>query len=312
MQQSITCADASRDINERLAGSVKPTDVFFLIETNATTYGGWSKNIVKQASQSGELAPYLKHLQHVPNAKILFIRHPQANAKNFYIAVTHQTEPKLYHAMLDDYSDLLTLDIDTIAPNTTPSLGSQAMTECPELYAVCTNGKHDICCSNFGMPVYNALLEHADIDKVWQVTHIGGHRLAATLIAFPQGIYYGYLDPIHAEEIAINHRAGYVVNHKYRGRGSYGTPAVDEPTHKAISAAEHHIRETTRQYAIADLRFHHVDAVNEMQWRVQFVDKDKRNHQVTVQTTLSESRLSSCGDEAKPMPVHHIIAYSSI
>ncbi len=311
MEQTLTCADAARDLNESIAGSVKPADIFFLIETNATEYGGWGKGIVKTAKQSGEFEHYIKHLSQVPNAKILFIRRPQTNAKNVYIAVTNQADPKLYHALLDDYADLLQLDLSTIAPDTTPQINGQAMTTVDELYAVCTNGKHDPCCSTFGIPVYNALREHAGDEVVWQVTHIGGHRLAATLIAFPQGIYYGQLDPFNAEEIATNHKAGYLVNYKYRGRGSYGTQSFDEMTHKAISAAESHIRETAKKYAIASLTFDSVESIGEMQWRVGFVDTNGQTYQATVETRMSEPRPSSCNAVPKPMPIHTVSTYET-
>jgi|GEM_PF-807743 len=312
MEQTLTCADASRDLNESLAGSVKPADVFFLVETNATEYGGWQQGIVKKAKAGGELEHYIKHLHAVPNAKILFIRRPQSNGKNFYVAVTHQAQPKLYHCELDDYADLLQLDLDSIAPDTTPQINGQALTEIKELYAVCTNGKHDPCCSTFGIPVYNAMLQHSDADTVWQVTHIGGHRLAATLIAFPQGIYYGHLDASNAEEIITNHTAGYMVTYKYRGRGAYGAHNFDEGTHKAISAGEHHIRETAKKYAIDDLTFTAVDAIGEMQWNVSFTDNNGTQHQVTVQTAMSEPRLSSCNEDPKPMPIHTVSAYEAV
>jgi len=312
MEQTLTCSEASRALSEPLAGSVKPSDVFFLIETNATEYGGWTHGIVKRAKAGGEFEHYIKHLHQIPNSKILFIRRPQANEKNFYIALTHQAQPKLYHTMLSDYDDLLNVDLDTIVADTVPQIDGQAMTEIDELYAVCTNGKHDPCCSTLGIPFYNAMLQQTDEKSVWQVSHIGGHRLAATMIAFPHGIYYGHLDAFNAEEIVTNHKAGYMVTYKYRGRGSYGAHGFDEFTHKAIGAAEHHIRETAKKYAIDALIFQSVESISEMQWRVSFIDKDGETHQATVQTTLSEPRLSSCNEDPKPMPVHTVSAYEMV
>lgn len=312
MEQTLTCASASRDLNESLAGSAKPSNVFFLIETNATEYGGWRKEIVKTAKASGEFEHYIKHLHRVPNSKILFIRRPQSNEKNFYVAVTNQEKPQIYHFLLDDYADLLQLDLNSLLPNHTPIINGQALTEIDELYAVCTNGKHDPCCSTFGIPVYNELVEHASDDTVWQVSHIGGHRLAATMIAFPQGIYYGHLDPFNAEEIVTNHKAGYLVNYKYRGRGSYGAQNFDVATHLAIGAAEYHIRENAKIYAIADLKLGAVKSLGESEWQVNFKDKTGQIYQATVQTTMSEPRQSSCNEDPKPMPIHTVSAYTAI
>jgi len=310
MAEVLTCASESRQANEPLAGTAKPSDVFFLIETNVTEYGGWGKEIVKTIGKEGDFAPYINHLKSVPRAKVLLIRQPQANEMNFYIAVTNQAQPKLYHTMLSSYDDLLTVDTATIAPDSVPQIGGQAMTEVDELYAVCTNGKHDACCSTYGIPVYNAMVQHAGAEKVWQVSHIGGHRMAATLIAFPQGIYYGHLDTFNAEEVVTNHRAGYLMTHKYRGRGAYNNQVMDVPTHQAVEAVEHHVREQAKKYKIDDLSLHSVQAQGDMSWCVTFVDNNDKQYQVEVKTTMSEPRQSSCGDDPKPMPVHTVTAIS--
>lgn len=64
---------------------------------------------------------------------------------------------------------------------------------------VCTHGSRDRCCSRFGNPIYQQArklvtdlgLEHT---RIWQASHIGGHRMAPTAIDFPTARYYGYLD----------------------------------------------------------------------------------------------------------------------
>lgn len=306
MTEVLTCASESRALNEPLAGTVKPTDIYFLIETNVTEYGGWSNEITKKIAKTGNFAPYMQHLSSVSRSKVLLIRQPQANEMNFYIAITNQAQPKIYHAMLSSYDDLLNVEIDSVAPDAVPTISGQAMTEVDELYAVCTNGKHDPCCSTHGIPVYHAMVEHAGADKVWQVSHIGGHRMAATMLAFPQGIGYGHLDAFNAEEVVTNHRAGYLLTHKYRGRGAYGDAAMDTNTHLAVGAAEYHIRESAKKYKIDDLIFASADALGDMEWQVKFTDNHDIVHQVEVQTSMSEPRLSSCSDDKKPMPVHSV------
>jgi len=312
MEQALTCAAESRTLNEPLAGTVKPTGVFFLIESDVLEYGGWGKEIVKKIGKEGDFAPYLQHLLSVPNSKVLLIRKPRANGMNVYIGITNQAVPKLYHTTLSSYDDLLNVEIDSIAPETVPQIKGNSMTEVDELYAVCTNGKHDVCCSTYGIPVYNALVHHADEDNVWQVTHIGGHRMTGTMIAFPQGIYYGHLDAVDAEEIATNHRAGYLLNHKYRGCSAYGEHALDVKTHQAVGAAEHYIRESAKKYAISDLTLQLVEYTDDMQWRVEFTDTKNIAHSVQVTTTMSEPRQASCNEPPKPMPVHTVTEYVTI
>ena len=69
---------------------------------------------------------------------------------------------------------------------------------------VCTHGRHDACCGKFGYPVYETLRrEHADADglRVWRASHLGGHRFAPTLVDYPEGRYWGRLEPWAVEKL---------------------------------------------------------------------------------------------------------------
>ncbi len=306
MEATMTCAEESRAQNETLAGTFKPADTFFLIESGLPEYGGWGGSAVKTASASGEFAPILRHLGKTPRAKILFIRRPQSREKNVYIALTNQPAPKLYHAALDDYADLLTLDIAGLAGKGAPRLGDRAMRPVDELYTVCANGRHDPCCAAYGTPVYQEFSRLAGEERVWQTTHIGGHRMAATLIAFPQGIVYGHVDPHDVESLLLNHRAGYILTHKYRGRGCYAGHALDGDAHQAAGAAEAFIREKTRKYGIDDLRLNEVSRLVDGSLLVRFGDGNGGAFVAEVATRMSAPRQTSCADEPKPMPRHDL------
>lgn len=62
-------------------------------------------------------------------------------------------------------------------------------------FLVCAHAELDICCGRFSRPVYDALRTHAQPVRVWRTSHIGNHRLAPTLIDFPEGRYWGHLEP---------------------------------------------------------------------------------------------------------------------
>ncbi len=306
MQAIMTCSEESRAAQESLAGTFKPADTFFLIQTSMSEFGGWQGEIVKKAGASGGFAPYLQHLTKTPRAKILFIRRPAAQGMNFYIAVTNQEQPQIYHTVLSDYDELLTLDIDSIGGQRSPRINGNDMRAVSELYTVCTNGRHDRCCAARGTPFYQALVQSAGADKVWQTTHIGGHRLSATMIAFPQGIVYGHLDPADADAIVTNHRAGYLLTHKFRGRGAYAQRQLDGDAHQAVGAAEGYIREQARLYADTDLRLSEVIAIGDKRWRVCFLDSGGARHDADVSLGMSAPRQVSCGDVPKPMPQHDV------
>ena len=306
MELTMTCAEESRAVEEMLAGTFKPADTFFLIECSLPAYGGWAGETVKTAAKTGEFEPYLRHIQSVPRAKVLFIRRPQSEAKSFYVALTNQAVPRLYHAELSDYSDLLSLDVASLRENDVPSIDGREMSEIDELYTVCTNGRHDPCCAAYGTPVFNELVSHAGAERVWQTTHIGGHRMAATMIAFPHGIVYGHVDPFNAEEIIANQRAGFLLTHKYRGRGAYAGHQLNADAHQAAAAAEAVIRERTRNYRIEDLRLEAVADLGADHRQVRFIDADGGMHSAEVRTRMSAPRQTSCGDAPKPMPQHEV------
>jgi len=57
---------------------------------------------------------------------------------------------------------------------------------------VCSHGSHDTCCATFGFPVYDALRnQHAKRSggalRVWQTSHLGGHRFAPNVFDLPEG-----------------------------------------------------------------------------------------------------------------------------
>jgi len=69
---------------------------------------------------------------------------------------------------------------------------------------VCTHGSRDACCGKFGYPVYNLLTRRfaGPQLRVWRASHIGEHRFSPTLMDFPEGRYWGHLEPWAAEAIA--------------------------------------------------------------------------------------------------------------
>ncbi len=306
MEMTMTCAEESRAAQETLAGTFKPADAFFLIESSLSEYGGWGGEAVKSAAKGGPFAPALAHLQSAPRGKVLFIRRPQSQAKNFYIAVTNQKRPRLYQAVLADYADLLGLDLGSLEPRAIPRINGRELTEVDELYTVCTNGRHDPCCAALGAPVYQELVAQAGAERVWQTTHIGGHRMAATLIAFPQGIVYGHVDPPDVEAIVTNQRAGFMLPHKYRGRGAFAGHQLGEAAHKAACAAEAFIREGIAAYRMDALRLDAVKNLGGDSWQIRFLDEDRGAHSVQVRMTMSAPRKTSCGDAPKPMPQHDV------
>jgi hypothetical protein len=86
--------------------------------------------------------------------------------------------------------------------------------------AVCAHGRHDECCATRGRSVA-ALLAQDDPDGVWERSHVGGDRFAATMLLFPHGISYGWADTLDARQMVAEYRAGRVVLAGLRGRSAF-------------------------------------------------------------------------------------------
>jgi hypothetical protein len=87
---------------------------------------------------------------------------------------------------------------------------------------VCTHGSHDACCGKFGYPVYETLrYGYGGGSKrqlrVWRTSHIGGHRFAPTLIDFPEGRYWGHLEPEALEKLVLRKGPVSELRRFYRG-----------------------------------------------------------------------------------------------
>jgi len=92
------------------------------------------------------------------------------------------------------------------------------------LVAVCTNAKRDRCCAVRGRPVA-AALQQAFGGRVMEISHLGGHRFAATMLILPTGYSYGFLDPASAHTVVAAAHEGLVHPAHLRGRADLSGPA---------------------------------------------------------------------------------------
>ncbi len=95
----------------------------------------------------------------------------------------------------------------------------------PWLLLVCTHARRDACCARLGRPLVEDLLAVADQDRLWETTHLGGHRFAPTCLALPSQVMYGRVSGDRVAELAHAVARGEVVPDLMRGRTSY-SPAV--------------------------------------------------------------------------------------
>jgi len=64
-----------------------------------------------------------------------------------------------------------------------------------EMLFVCTNGGRDACCALSGRPLVDALRS----DRVWECSHLGGHRFSSTAVRLSDRMVFGRLARRDAE-----------------------------------------------------------------------------------------------------------------
>lgn len=184
------------------------------------------------------------------------------------------------------YDFLLELDLVSLVQSqlaTTAANASASPIAAPR-YLVCTNGKRDLCCARFGLPLYQRLRELVG-DRVWQVTHLGGHRFAPNVLVIPQNAIYGRVQPEQAEDFVAQVEQGQLDFAHLRGRTQYP---------KVVQAAE-------GMLARQDLRLLHVAEKDPGVTEVAFADATNTSRVRLGKSLVAETILGSCGDdETKP------------
>ncbi len=96
----------------------------------------------------------------------------------------------------------------------------------------CTHGKRDRCCAKFGQFIIYELkriVEEKSLNlDIWECTHIGADRLAATAVVFPHGYMYGRMRVENISEIVEHLIKGYPYPPCFRGQ--IGLSSVEQTT----------------------------------------------------------------------------------
>jgi hypothetical protein len=150
----------------------------------------------------------------------------------------------------------------------------------------------------FGFSFYNSL-SNQDPESTWQTSHVGGHRFAANLVCFPNGLFYGRLMADDAPKVLETHRRGELLVGRYRGRCCFPT---------VVQAAEYFLREQTGEIGIPAFSLENSISIGENRWEILFRERShSRSHQLVIAGFPSEyGILKSCRDfeKSKVMQFH--------
>lgn len=235
------CAHASRRSAEDLIGSAPAYETYIFIECpqpwmpdvwDSKSVPPNLKAFVENANRLLRSIKFLAIAADKPNpsrkARVLaYHRHPFPSGG--YTRWAFRINLEKVAPFLEQYLYLANPQASS-RPRTNVSVAHPVDVATPQNYRpirdffVCTHGSHDKCCARYGNPFFRqartiALNLGLRDERVWQVSHIGGHRFAPTAIAFPDGRYYGALDG--ESFAAIAQRKGDIrcIHNVYRGWG---------------------------------------------------------------------------------------------
>lgn len=153
------------------------------------------------------------------------------------------------------------------------------------LVLVCTHARRDVCCATHGVPAYNALRRHVPEGMLWRSSHLGGHRFAANVLALPDGIQLGRVEPDAAAEVAAALADRRIPLRFYRGRTVHA---------REVQAADAAVREALGLDRIDDVRLLEHDGGRVV------LDTPHGAVEVSVEERAGPSLPASCRKDAEP------------
>jgi hypothetical protein len=274
------CSVLAERLGEDLAGTAPKARRFLLLEQP----GPWTgRNAVTHSDLDEGLARELLAYADEAGLKVHLIRRSSRRSalqrRSCFLADTSREDPWLRRYELRDPAEVLSLDLAVAETIDAP------------LYAVCTHGKRDPCCARRGRPLARAV-RAARPDETWEIGHIGGHRFAATFLAFPHGLCFGRVPAARGPEIVAGLEAGLIDLDHLRGR------AGDPPL---VQAADVLVRRRLDLRGIDDVAVEGVDGDTVT------LRTPRGRLRAVVAGRDAEPRPISCGDEPEAVPAHELL-----
>ena len=190
------CSDGALEAGEDLLGTAPEcTDFWLLIESR----DAFPAAVVKESPLADLLRPLTERLAtEVPTSRVQFIRRTKRKGSDggfkVFVANSQAGSRGIYEGSVSSHSELLDMDVaDLKREGGVAGLADRSR----PLVLLCTHGKRDRCCALHGRAFLDALGSD-DVEDVWETSHLGGHRFAATCLTLPFGHYYGRLRPSEA------------------------------------------------------------------------------------------------------------------
>ncbi|MGN6330294.1 MAG: sucrase ferredoxin [Motilibacteraceae bacterium] len=222
------CWVAARERGDDLVGTAPRADRWLLVEQP----GPWGRDALRESRLARAAAERVTCVAGELGARVAVVRRPgrSEDRERLWALVDCRRQTWLHGRWL--HEDALVDGVEQAA-----GAPDGAGEKCPQLWLVCTHGRHDRCCAVRGRPVAAALaaLHPAGegAPEVWECSHVGGDRFAGNVVQLPTGTYYGWVEPEDAGRLLAVHAAGRVDVERWRGRSTLPP---------AVQAAQQHLR----------------------------------------------------------------------
>ncbi|CAL9428013.1 sucrase ferredoxin [Streptomyces sp. enrichment culture] len=292
------CATVSRVLDEPVSGTAATATTWLLLEQP----GPWGARALTSSHLDPALGRALEAAADGTGVRIALIRRPGRHAdpgpppvRQVYAAHTVPGRVWLHRASTVEPRRLLDLDLAALGAGDHRSfgtvLGGRPHRGDP-LALVCTNGKRDRCCALLGRPLAAELVA-SGVRGVWEVTHLGGHRFAPTVLVLPYGYAYGRAGAHTVKEALHGAQEGRVLVEGCRGCSAWERPG---------QAAELAVRTAADEYRAGVLSVVRTEGTAP-RWEVTVAHADGRRWRVTVAQGASlPPRPESCGAEVLGTP----------
>ena len=180
-------------VDEPLPGTA-PFAVAWLVVEHP---GPWGRDALMDSGLGQAFVEYVADAQDAHSVRFLATRrigHDRrlsvaSDARTVWLAACDETGGRVRRTSVEHLEEILEWDLAALSRGEVPEVG---VPQLEPLEFVCTHSKRDACCAILGRDHVASVPEHQR-DNVWECSHLGGHRFAATSLFLPSARVYGRL-----------------------------------------------------------------------------------------------------------------------